>query len=110
MMKEALNSDPDVWWWVKGDGVDVVKGVGESVRGIWSGDVDLNDGALDELFREYQKVRADAAEIGLGQRRHKAAICEDISVAMGNLKNYLIFLSQSKLFAIAFDSVIVVFS
>ena len=49
MMKEAFNSDPDVWLWIKGDGVDVVKGVGESVRGICSGDVDLNDGA----FRRY---------------------------------------------------------
>lgn len=68
MIKEAFNSDPDVWWWVKGDGVDVVKGIGESVRGDWSGDVDLNDGALDALFQEYRKVLGEAAQIGLGRR------------------------------------------
>jgi cell division protein ZapA (FtsZ GTPase activity inhibitor) len=100
MMKEAFNSDPDVWWWVKGGGADVVKGVGESVRGIWSGDVDLNDGALDDLFLEYQKVLGETAQIGLGQRQHTAAISEDLTVAMGNLENYLTFISHSQLFSV----------
>lgn len=90
-----------VWWWVKGDSVDVVKGIGESVRGIWSGDVYLND----VLFQEYQKVCAKAAQIGLG---HRAAIHEDIAVAMGNLKDYLIFLSQSKLFAIVYSAIFMI--
>ena len=37
-MKET---NPDACWWIKGDGVDVVKGLFESTKGIWSGDVDL---------------------------------------------------------------------
>ena len=98
MIREAFNSDSDVWWWVKGDGVDVVKGIGESVRGDWSGNVDLNDGALDALFLEYRNVLRETAEIGgLGQRQQSAAITEDLTVAMGNLKHYLTFISKSKL-------------
>lgn len=41
---------PDSWWWVKADGVDLVPGLGESMRREWSGDVDLNDGSLQEQY------------------------------------------------------------
>ena len=37
MIREASNSDPDVWWWVKGDGVDVVKGLMIQYRGFGQG-------------------------------------------------------------------------
>lgn len=43
---------PDSWWWVKADGVDLVPGVGKSMR-EWSGDVDLNDGSLQEQYNAY---------------------------------------------------------
>ena len=55
ILRTAARSDPDVWWWIKGDGVDVVKGLGESMKGDWSGDVDLNDGKLDLLYQEYRR-------------------------------------------------------
>ena len=42
-------------WWIKGDAVDLVAGLGESVKGEWSGDVDLGDGRLQEMFKEYQR-------------------------------------------------------
>ncbi len=45
---------PDTSWWIKGDAVDLVEGLGESVRGEWSGDVDLHDGKLQQLFQQYQ--------------------------------------------------------
>ncbi len=32
---------PNEWWWTKADGADLVSGLGTSVKGIWSGDVDL---------------------------------------------------------------------
>ena len=44
MLHKALESDPNTRWWIKGDGVDVVKGLCESVKGQWSRDVDLNYG------------------------------------------------------------------
>lgn len=45
-LDEAAIQHPDVWWWIMGDGCDVVSGLGESTRHIWSGDVDLADGKL----------------------------------------------------------------
>ena len=35
---------PNTWWWLKGDGCDLVSGLKESVRLEWSGDVDFNTG------------------------------------------------------------------
>ena len=43
VLDEAVRSHPDTWWWVKADGTDLVSGLGESVSGEWSGDIDLND-------------------------------------------------------------------
>lgn len=41
----------------KGDGVDVVPGLGESVYSEWSGDVDLNDGgAMKSIFNIIEKI------------------------------------------------------
>lgn len=37
---------PSTSWWIKGDAVDLVEGLCESVRGEWSGDIDLSDGQL----------------------------------------------------------------
>ena len=50
VLDEAAKLHPDTWWWVKADGVDLVCGLGESMRGIWSahGDVDLADGSLQK--------------------------------------------------------------
>ena len=44
-----------------------MKGVGESVRGKWSGDVDLNNGKLNHLnvFQKYQRVLKEAFQVGL---------------------------------------------
>ena len=41
MIFSAVKTDPDTRWWVKGDGVDVIKGLKESTRGEWSGDVEM---------------------------------------------------------------------
>ena len=66
VLKKASESDPDTWWWIKGDGVDVVKGLKESIRGEWSGDADQNDGYLNNLYQEYQSRLKATACIGLG--------------------------------------------
>ena len=58
MLDDAYRSAPNTWWWVKADGVDVVKGLCESVRGVWSGDVDLNDGKLEQLVSEIYLILA----------------------------------------------------
>ena len=60
-MDAAASAHPNSWFWVKADGVDVVAGLGESLRLLWSGDVDLNDG---ELSKQYQQYRSRLAFIG----------------------------------------------
>lgn len=52
-------------WWIKGD---AVAGLGESVKGEWAGDVDLGDGRLQEMFKEYQRRLQMIAKIGLKDR------------------------------------------
>ena len=61
-------------WWIKGDAVDLVAGLGESVKGKWSGDVDIGDGRLQEMFKEYQKRLQMIAKIGLKDRRETSMI------------------------------------
>lgn len=42
MLDEIVaNSPPNSSWWIKGDACDVVSGLGESVKGVWTGDVEL---------------------------------------------------------------------
>ena len=92
VLRRAAESDPDVWWWIKGDGVDVVKGIGESMRGEWSGDVDLNDGKLALLHLECQRLLKETSRIGLEDRRTSSIIAADLKTALERLKDYLTFI------------------
>lgn len=55
MLKKLTDINPNSQWWIKGDGTDVIKGLWESVSGVWSGNIDLNDGKLDQLYKEFEK-------------------------------------------------------
>ena len=52
-MDEAHRLLPHARWWIKGDGVDLLCSLQESVSGDWNGDVDLGDGQLQLLRAEY---------------------------------------------------------
>ena len=54
VLDEAAKHHPDAWWWLKADGCDIVSGLCESTRGFWSGDVDLDDGKLEQEYAAYQ--------------------------------------------------------
>ena len=54
MIERVAASHPNTWWWVKGDRVDIVKGLWESARELWTGDVDPNDGKLQLRYQEFQ--------------------------------------------------------
>ena len=82
-------------WWIKGDAVDLVAGLGESVKGEWSGDVDLGDGRLQEMFKEYQRRLQMIARIGLKDRRESSVIVADIKQEYALLGNDLEFLLES---------------
>lgn len=54
-IKELSKSNPKGRYWIKGDGTDVKPALQESVRRVWNGDVDLLDGKLESLRREYEE-------------------------------------------------------
>jgi hypothetical protein len=96
ILKKAAECNPNALWWVKGDGVDVVKGLGESARGQWSGDADLNDGRLNSLYREYKLRLANAEAIGLRERGTQHFIEEDLNGALQVVIDGLSFLHSCK--------------
>ena len=55
VLDQASQHDSQTQWWIKADGCDVLSGLAESMRGMWSGDVDLADGELQRKFQEYQQ-------------------------------------------------------
>lgn len=84
-------------WWIKGDAVDLVAGLGESVKGEWAGDVDLGDGSLQEMFKEYQRRLQMIAKIGLKDRRETNLIVVDLKQEFSLLGSDLEFLLESML-------------
>ena len=56
-----------------------MKGVFKSVAGVWSGDIDLNDGALQTLTEELQSRLSFIQGVGLTKRCHPTCIFEDLS-------------------------------
>lgn len=96
VIKTAADLDPGTWWWIKGDGVDVVKGPKESTRSEWSGDVDLNDEYVKSLYKEYQDRLNMAANIGLGDCSIPQLIEVDLNATLKQLKNDLTFLYSGK--------------
>ena len=76
-------------WWLKADGVDVVSGLGESVRLEWSGDVDLNDGSMQRSHEAYIQRLKFIEKIGL---RERITLHPDITTLESGLKDDLIFL------------------
>ena len=84
VLDEAVRSLPD--------GVDVVSGLGESVKLQWSGDVDLNDGKLDEMHSAYSTRLQFIESIGI-VRRQQADIYEDLTVLESGIIEDLTFLN-----------------
>lgn len=96
-MDEAAKAHPNTWWWVKADGADLVSGLGESVRGVWSGDVDLNDGALKKAYDQHHQQLDHISLLG------QASCCSSqldasrkLVVVEQDLINNVTFLSLSK--------------
>lgn len=66
MLDSAHRSNPNTHWWLKGDGCDLVAGLGESMRLQWSGDVDIDSGDLQQAYESYCSVLqfVDGMQIG----------------------------------------------
>ena len=97
VIERAATLNPDTWWWIKGDGVDVVKGLWESVKGQWAGDVDLNDGELQLLYQKLQNQLQWVEGIGLEQRNSIERIMDDLDTAMNDITAHLEFVHCGKL-------------
>lgn len=84
MLDMAAKAHPNSYWWIKADGCDVLQGLCESVHGVWSGDVDLNDGILEKEYAAYKQRTLDVSKLGLqnsvrnGLMKERDQIDEDI--------------------------------
>lgn len=87
MLDEAAKHHPDSWWWIK---ADIVSGLSESTRGVWSGDVNLNDGALEQQLKVYQERLSRINGIKSGSDRE--GLLRQLTAAIDELKEDLMFL------------------
>lgn len=92
MLDAAASAHPNSWFWVKADGVDVVAGLGESLRLQWSGDVDLNDG---ELLKQYQLYRSRLAFVG-ALTSTSTRLLDNLEKLHGELATDLVYIVKSK--------------
>ena len=70
ILDEAARVHPSSWWWIKADGCDVVSGLGESVSGEWSGDVNLKQDILDSAYKKHKERLEWVTHLGLDERRN----------------------------------------
>ena len=91
-LDEGARLLPNAVWWLKADGVDVLPGLGESVRREWSGDVDLGDGQVKQLHDTYLNRLKFIKSIGLGQSVEHAR--QDLVHLGSDMKEDLTFLSS----------------
>lgn len=94
VLDEAGRVHPNSWWWIKADGCDIVSGLSESVSGEWSGDVNLNEGVLDTLYKEYKERLEWVMSIGL--RNGKDNLEEDLDLIWHQITDDIKFIGTSK--------------
>ena len=92
VIEEAAKSHPNSWWWLKADGCDLNKGLKESARGQWSGDVDHNDGSLQKQFESYKSRLDIAATIGL--KGGKEVALKDLDMAKDEISKDLQYVTS----------------
>ena len=90
VLDEAVRHNPNAWWWIKADGCDINKGLKESSRLEWSGDVDLADGSLLEKYKAYRKQLETAENIGL----HGNNVVQELANVLDTINKDLDFLQS----------------
>ena len=66
------------------------------MRGEWSGDIDLNDGKLSNLYQNFKDRMKAASEIGLKENGTQQAIESDLTSSLRQLDDDVIFLNSGK--------------
>ena len=98
VLDEAVKHHPDTWWWLKADGCDLVKGLAESMKGIWSGDVNLNDGELEKQYKEYQDRLSLIMSLKLSPNRGE--LLGQLTSVLHWLKEDVVYLLAGKLYSL----------
>lgn len=91
MLKQA---NPDGRFWIKIDGTDVKTALMESMRGKWNGDVDLGNGALEKLRKEYDERLKDITALTEKEQTKENLICK-LSKCAKELSNDVNFLTEN---------------
>lgn len=99
VLKDAKHVHPNAWWWVMADGCDIVSGLKESVKKEWSGDVDLNDGAVLTLHTQYMESLKFLGSVGIGPRRSHEILKSDLQTLKYNLATQLTSVSSSNIYS-----------
>ena len=84
-VKELSKCNSKGRYWIKADGTDVKPALQESVRNVWNGDVDLLDGKLENLRREYEGRISGCRTVTTSNDISR----EDLVSALGNLVDAL---------------------
>lgn len=71
-------------------------GISESTKGIWSGDVDLNDGVLQAKYKEYVDRLSFMKSIGLSDRETKQQLMEDMGMCVEQISTDIAFIAKGK--------------
>lgn len=86
---------------MKADGCDLISGLAESTRGVWTGDVDFNDGALEKQYQEY-----NCRLLAIKNLQFKNVnLSSDLEREYRELKRNMEFLHKSKDQTIVFGSI-----
>ena len=93
----AGHGSPDVRWWLKTNSCDLTAGLFESVRGKWSGDVDINDGKVAELYQLYQSRQKFCESLGLKEPRTIPHVKAQVQEMRDTISSDLEYISTGEL-------------
>jgi hypothetical protein len=94
VLDEASRTHPSAWWWVKADGCDLVEGLGESINLDWCGDVDMNDGELQAMYKIYRERLDFISVLGMNDRRDTTVVVQDLDVCLKGIKEDMSFVGK----------------
>ena len=93
---------------MKADGCDLTAGLRESTDHKWSGDVDLGDGSLATLYREYTDRRKFIEGFGIGDRQARWTVSYDCDALEKSLNSDLTAISTSTSAVIIFSVLLLI--
>ena len=74
-----------------------MKGLCESTKGVWSGDVDLNDGELQKLYRDHLDRLEFIDAVGVKDRAERGVVKSDLEELLHNLVQDVEFCGNGKI-------------